>query len=235
MIHPRSQFVWDAIEPLMYLQFPWRFLMIVIIYISFIAGSLVLIIPEKLQKKVWIGFALLVIFANFSYFRPEKFIQITDSELLIGQNWDRVIKRSIFDYLPIYAKAPPAELAVQRYEILTGDSEIIDFKEGSNWISFKTNTKSHTILRLSQYYFPNWKIFVDGKEVILDYKNNDLGLMTFILGEGNHEIYGRLYDTQIRSISNTLTLLGFLIWVVLLLTSFKRFRRWLEYYRKRIN
>ena len=235
MIHPRSQFVWDAIEPLMYLQFPWRFLMIVIFYISFIAGSFVLITPEKWQKKIWVGLFLLVILGNFSYFRPEKFIQITDSELLIGQNWDRVIKRSIFDYLPIYAKAPPAELAVQRYEILTGDSEIIDFKEGSNWISFKTNTKSHTILRLSQYYFPNWKIFVDGKEVILDYKNNDLGLMTFILGEGNHEIYGRLYDTQIRSISNTLTLLGFLIWVVLLLTSFKRFRRWLEYYRKRIN
>ena len=155
--------------------------------------------------------------------------------LLSGVNWDRQIKRSIFDYLPIYAKEPPAELATSRYEILTGDSKIIDFKEGTNWITFKTQTYSHTIIRLSQYYFPNWKIFVDGNEINVEYKNNSLGLMTIILGKGDHVVTARLYDTHIRSISNGISLLGFAITVILFLASVGRIRGWLKYYRKRIN
>ena len=232
MVNPRSQFIWDFIPPLKYIQFPWRLLMFVIFFISVISGSLVLLYKRKI---IWIALIIAVIIFNYSYFRPQRFIQTSDTLLLSGVNWDRQIKRSIFDYLPIYAKEPPAELATSRYEILTGDSKIIDFKEGTNWITFKTQTYSHTIIRLSQYYFPNWKIFVDGNEINVEYKNNSLGLMTIILGKGDHVVTARLYDTHIRSISNGISLLGFAITVILFLASVGRIRGWLKYYRKRIN
>lgn len=232
MINPRSQFIWDMIEPLKYLQFPWRFLLIVAFFISFISGSFFVL---SNRKKWWIILIVLVVAFNFSYFKPEKFLQITNEELLSGKLWEKQIKRSIFDFLPIYAKEPPAELASSRYQILTGDSQISDFNEGTNWISFKAETKTHTIIRLSQYYFPDWKIFVDGSPIIFDYKNNSLGLMTFILGKGNHTIEARLYDTPIRSLSNLITLVGFGITVFLFFISFVRVRKWILYYRKGIN
>ena len=233
MVNPRSQFIWDGVEPLKYLQFPWRYLLLVIFFISFVSGSL--FVSGKRRKIWWVALVVLVLGFNFSYFRPEKFLQITDKELLSGKNWERQIKRSIFDYLPIYAKEPPAELATVRYQILTGDSQVSDFKEGTNWISFKADTKAHTIIRLSQYYFPDWKIFVDGKQIPVDYKNNSLGLMTFILGKGNHTIEARLYDTPIRSLSNLMTVVGFGITAFLFLISFVRVRKWILYYRKGIN
>ncbi len=234
LIHPRSEFIWKALEPLKYLQFPWRFLLFVIFFVSFLSGSFFKL-NFKYKNFLWVLLISMVVTLNFSYFRPEKFIETNDKKLLSGKDWDKQIKRSIFDYLPIYAKEPPAELATERYQILTGDSRIYDYKEGTNWITFKTETRSHSIVRLSQYYFPNWKVFVDGKEATVEYKNNSLGLMTFILGKGNHEIAARLYDTPVRSIGNLITLTGFAISILLFLISFEKVRRGIKYYSKRMH
>ncbi len=234
MINPRSGFIWKSIDSLKYLQFPWRFLMLVIFFISFIAGSFSLTYLNG-KKYLWALLFIMVIALNFSYFRPEKFIQTNDKDLLSGANWDKQIKRSIFDYLPIYAKEPPAELATERYQILIGDTKVVDFKEGTNWFNFKTITKTHTIIRLSQYYFPDWRIFVDGKLINVEYKNNSLGLMTIILGEGNHKVDARLYDTPIRSVSNVITLITFVLSLLLFVSQISKIKKWIGYYRKRIN
>lgn len=234
MIHPRSEFVWRQIDPLKYLQFPWRFLMLIAFFICFISGSVTL--AELKNTRLWVGVLIIaVVVLNFSYFRPEKFIQTGDTKLLTGVSWDKQIKRSIFDYLPIFAKEPPAELATERYKILTGDSRIYDFREGTNWFNFKADTKSHTIIRLSQYYFPDWKIFVDGIQSPIEYKDNSLGLMTLILGKGTHTISARLYDTPVRTIGNIISLVTFLGILVILVTQFKKVRRWISYYRKSLN
>lgn len=234
MIHPRSEFIWKLVEPLKYLQFPWRFLSIVIFLIAFLSGSIFLAL-EKRKLWLWWVLVVLVVALNFFYFRPEKFIHVTEEQLLTGENWDRQIKRSIFDYLPIFAKEPPAELASSRYEILTGKAEIRDFTEGTNWIKFKADVKEHTIIRLSQYYFPNWIVRVDGKEINVEYMNNNLGLMTFILGEGSHSIEARLHDTLIRSFANWVTLAGLFIFTLLFLLQFKSVQGWIRYYLRRVS
>lgn len=235
MIHPRSQFIWDLVKPLKYLQFPWRFLMLTIFVTSLGAGAIFVFVKNhKYEKVFWYLLVIMVVLFNFSYFRPEKFISTSDQELLTGENWDKQIKRSIYDYLPIYAKEPPRDLATVRYQILTGDITITDFKEGSNWIKFKADAKTHSIVRLSQYYFPDWKITIDGKEVPIDYKNNTLGLMTFIIGAGEHTVEARLYDTQIRTLGNFISSLGFGVIVLLILLQSSRFKKLIAYYVKRI-
>lgn len=231
MINPRSEFIWKLIEPLKYLQFPWRLLIIVTFFISLISGSIFMVF-QKRKTLIWFLLVILVVLLNFSYFRPERFITVTQEELLTGKNWDKQIKRSIFDYLPIYAKEPPAELATERYKIIVGDTRIFDFKEGTNWISFKADTKEHTIIRLSQYYFPDWKIFVDGSPVNVEYKNNSLGLMTIILGKGMHNVSARLYDTPVRAIGNALTVFSLVLTILLFIFQLSPVKKWIKYYRK---
>ncbi len=236
MIHPRSDFVWKLIDPLKYLQFPWRFLMLIILFISLISGSLFKVIEKFNYKLVaWVVLIIAVISFNFSYFRPEKFIQINDQQLLSGVNWDKQIKRSIFDYLPIFAKAPPADLAKTPYEVLTGDVSINNFQKGTNWYKFQADAKSHSIVRLSQYYFPNWRMFDNGKEIPVDYKNNDLGLMTFIIGEGQHTVEAKLFDTPIRTLANFITLVTLGLIIILSLLLIKKVRNSLGYYIKGIS
>ncbi len=48
---------------------------------------------------------------------------------------------------------------------------------------------------------------MDGNEVIINY-NNDLGLITFSVANGEHIIYAKLVNTPIRNIGNLVTLIG---------------------------
>lgn len=235
MVHPWSKLVWDLIEPLKYVQFPWRFLALITFFVSLLSGSILLRVQPKKQAILAAILVVLVIAANFTYFRPEKFLQVSESELLTGENWDKQIKRSIFDFLPIYAQEPPAELAASRYEVVVGNAKIRDYKEGTNWFEFTAKTDGHTILRLSKYYFPNWRVFVNGQEAVIEYKNNHLGLITLILGSGNYQITGRLEDTTIRSSSNLATILGITILILLIPTQIPKTRRWITYYLKALN
>lgn len=150
---------------------------------------------------------------------------------------ERNLVRSVFafDYLPRTVKERPQTADDSKYQILTGESRIYDFQQGSNWFKFKTETKTHTIIRISQYYFPQWKILVDGKTTNVEYTNNSLGLMTIILGEGNHIIEGKLFNTPVRSISNLLSVAFFFIVLLLSILQFKKVRQWLAYYRRRID
>lgn len=235
MINPRSEFIWKLIEPLKYLQFPWRFLMFVIFFISLIGGSILLIIKREKYKQIALLLGvLLTIFLNFSYFKPEKFIQTNDQMRLSGSEWDKQIKRSIFDYLPKSAKAPPAELADRRYEIMGGESNITNFKEGSDWVTFDINTKTLTTIRLSKYYFPNWIVKVGEKQVEIN-PRNELGLITFAVDPGVYKVEAKLEDTPIRVIANVITLLGLLVFIFLILTQFPKTRKWLFYYIRGIN
>ncbi|MDO8619207.1 MAG: glycosyltransferase family 39 protein [Candidatus Daviesbacteria bacterium] len=234
MVNPKSLFIWDALDFLKYVQFSWRFLGIVIFAISVVAGSIILAIPNKISNRVWIGLVFLVVVLNFYYFRPEKFISTTDKELLTGKEWDAQIKRSIFDYLPIYAVEPPAALTATRYEVLTGEVNITNWQQGTNWFNFKANASSHTIVRIAQYYFPNWIILVDNQEVSIDYQNH-LGLMTIILGTGSHTVEGRLYDSPVRALTNRLSGLSAILVFILLLFQIPKIRKWSLYYLRRID
>lgn len=140
-----------------------------------------------------------------------------------------------YRYLPKSAAEKPQTATDTPYQILTGDSDISNFKQGTNWLRFETNTKTHTIVRLSQFYFPQWKIFIDGKEIKVEYKDNSLGLMTIILGKGNHIVEGRLFDTPVRSISNLITIISSILALLLWISQLKGVSYWLNYYRKRIN
>lgn len=234
MIHPRSKFVWGLIEPLKYLQFPWRFLTLISFFISLLSGSIFLWWDKKRQSLLWTGLVVLVVLLNFSYFRPEKFLQINDAQLLSGENWTRQLHRSIFDFLPAGAPEPPAKAATARYQIITGETEITNFRERTTWIAFDANTTTHSIVRLSQYYFPNWRLKVDGQNTPMDYKNS-LGLMTFILGKGNHQVELRLIDTPVRTFSNWLTIIGAVISMILILTQIPKSRKWIFYYLHSFN
>ncbi len=232
MINPRSELIWKIIDPLKYLQYPWRFLMLIIFAVSAAAGSVLIMVPPKF-KIIAAGLLILIVsLANIAYFRPEKFVYLTDQEFLSGTSWNNQLQKSINEFLPNSAQESPTEAHPERYQIIVGDSTVLNYREGTNWFEFKTNTKSHTILQLSKYYFPDWKVLVDGQEVKVDYKNNHLGLLNVILGPGLHRVQGRLYDTQVRSWGNLLTILGLTAFLFLLSTRIPPVRRSLSYYAK---
>ncbi len=235
MIHPRSQFVWDLLrDQLKYVQFPWRFLLLISVGVSILGGGSTVLFERNNRKYLNIFTLCLVlgiVFVNTKYFQPIRYFNYSQEEWLSGDLWKIQQRKAILDYLPKTAQEAPAAVSTKDYEILTGNTQIKDYKKGSDWFSLNADVSSHTILRISIYDFPEWKVFMDGAPIKIDNKNN-LGLITLLLGEGQHSIYGKLYNSPVRTLGNFLSVLGGFILLGMFLMGIKSARRWVLYYVK---
>lgn len=206
MAHEKSSFIWKAIPVLAFLQFPWRFLITANFFIALMAGYLVINLSEKAAKTALVIFGFLLIFMNVSYFRPRLWFDLTIWEKFSGYSWDRQLTTSIFDYLPIYAKFPPATPAPVFPATLNSKISFLDYVHQSDSFSFATRGMSEATLVLPQFDFPGWQVRVDGKKV--DHRHdNPLGLISFEVPSGEHRIEAKLVDTPVRVLGNLASLI----------------------------
>lgn len=217
-IHQKSSFLWEKLPVLVWLQFPWRFLTDSIFLLSFLGAMAIFFIAMISSKSAKVT-AVIIIVAIFilhsQFFKPKNWIEISDADKFSGQSWEKQLTISIFDYLPIYAKLPPIKKAPELPEVLEGEVKFINYKKGSNFQTGEIEVKKDAILRLPLFNFPGMKVLVDQKEVNHwhdDCRHQDfcLGLITFKVLEGNHQIEAKLEDTQIRLAGNIITLVSIL-------------------------
>jgi hypothetical protein len=210
LMHPRSVFIWDRIPLLAYVQFPWRFLTIATFCFSLAAGAIAVVLAKKRILRILFAGAiiLLVIVTHGRYFKPSRVLDITDADKFSGEAWQRQLTISIFDYLPIYAKHPPTEKAPDEPVIDNGQGEIVSGKKGTDWQEWdiKISGPSAEVV-FPLYYFPNWRALVNGSASQIRY-DNELGLITLALLEGDNQVSLKLTNTPIRNASNAFTLMS---------------------------
>lgn len=218
MTHQRSVFIWDKIQILSYLQFPWRFLTIVIFIVSLMTGALGYYLKRN-RIVVGCSIIVLIILVNANYFTPSTWFNISDKEKMSGSLWEKQVTASIFDYLPIFAKAPPSKAAPNEPQILEGQANVSGFQKGTDWQKGEIKvTSDQATIQLPLFYFPDFKLKIDDDDTPFNYQN-DLGLITFEVDKGEHNFYVQLENTLPRKMGNTLSLLsllgmgGYLIYV----------------------
>ena len=209
MVHPRSVQLWKNLPMIEYLQFPWRFLTLVIFSISVMGGGTVYLLKNK---KAQILCSLLLVFLtislNIEFFRVEKIFPMTDTEKLFSaKGWNKLQTDAIFDYLPIFAKAPPGGPAPNRPEIKEGKAETHDVKKGTDWYQFKINVSEEAKIQIPVYDFPGWKVEIDGKKTTV-FHDNFLGLITIVVSQGEHLISLNLRNTPVRFMANLISVVS---------------------------
>ncbi len=207
MAHQRSVFIWNRLPFLEYFQFPWRFLTIVTFSFSSLAGALIYFVKSEANKKTLAFFLIVLgIFFNSFYFNPREWYDLSDEEKFSGELWQKQLTISIFDYLPIFAKMPPSSEAPGLPLVVQGQAEILDYQKGSNWQKGKIKVFSeNSKIQIPSYYFPGFKVWVNGRETEIDY-NNDLGLIRITLSRGENEVMLKLTKTLPRKAGDFLTL-----------------------------
>lgn len=238
MSHVRSTPIWLAFPTLKIVQFPWRFLTLVIFSFSLISGALVPllsgIISEK-KNKDWllIPVTLLtvaILVFNKDYFRPEKMGSLTDSEKFSAAAWELQQTAGIYDYLPTAAKIAPQGPRGNPIDVVEGETVASDIKEGTNWLKAIVNVETEkTLLRINIFDFPNWKVFIDGKETDIKKQDNDeLARIHIEVPKGEHKIEARFFNTPFRTVANIISLFSWFLLVVVLWkkkTSLARIRK----------
>ena len=212
LAHSKSSFIWEKVNFLAYLQFPWRLVGVTTFGFSLAGGFLVYLVEKTRIKSFLIFFlAAFIIAINFSYFQPGKwFPNVTEREKFSGPLWDLQVTGGIFDYLPIYAKYPPAGPPSGPYELTDGKAEITSLSKGTNWISFRAKTENGAKIRLSQYDFPGWTVKIDGKKIVHTHED-ELGRINFVLPAGDHAVSAKLEDTLVRKTANLISLFSWIL------------------------
>jgi hypothetical protein len=212
-MHNKSAFIWEAVGPLQYAQFPWRFLSIGIFTSSILGGFFIFKLSKKFQLFVSCILVIVTFFLNWQFFVPKDFYPwIDDKTKLSDPLWEIQQKAGLLDYLPKAAYYEPQARAPYEPEIREGKAVSQNYQVKSDSFSFdiKVDEKANVEIPIIEY--PIWKVFVDGKEYPHDDKNH-WGRLRIDLSPGEYHVSGQLYNTPIRTISNTITVLS---WVFLL-------------------
>ncbi len=224
MIHSKSTFLWQLVPPLKFVQFPWRFLTLATLAFSFISGGIVEYLKSlgKLRMIISGILILLVVGLGWSYFLPlhGKMGPLTDEQKFSGVAWDLQRTAGIFDYLPKTAIENPKEGQKRLAEVVEGESAVANESQGTNWAKFSVSVSSDsTLIRVGIFEFPNWRVFVDGKEIKSEIPSGERwGRMYVTVPKGEHEVNFKLYNTPLRTVSNSISLV---FWVGVLILALK--------------
>jgi hypothetical protein len=222
LMHNKSAFIWERLEFLKYLQFPWRMLAFPMLSLSVIAGSVPKLfekINPKLNIKVTAAIlSLLAIGLNWNYFKPEKILLISDQDKLYSQeNWRRLQTDAILDYLPNSATVPSSSA---RVKLIVDDVELnpIYWNKGTNWLEFATDLPENKEVIVPIFYFPEWKAWINGERTNM-IKASDTGQILINIPKGENLVYLRLLDTPVRSWANFISLISWWTFTVIILYS----------------
>lgn len=233
MSHERSTFIWKLIPTLSFVQFPWRFLTLTVLGYSFAIGGLFYALSQiNIFQKIniqWIVFGILSIglmIFNWNYFYPVHSGPLTDEQKFSGESWRILVQAGIRDYLPIEAKVDPNVIRQTLADVIKGKGTFANEVSGTDWAKFNVIfSTDNNVVRVNIYDFPAWKAFIDGKEVpIYIDQTEQWGRMYIQVPKGAHEVYFKLYNTPLRTISNVISGVSWLVLLGYLMLQFKRGR-----------
>jgi len=216
MIHNKSTFIWQIFSPIQKIQFPWRFLNHATFLFSLSIGVLPFIFKKYFNKKIitiiTASIIVVLILINVNYFKATKPFQLTDKDKFSGINWEQQISAGISDYLPKTASATAKTTAKAYIDNVDPKKALVELsgqKKGTDWIFFNVSVSQDSKVIISQLAFPNFEITDNGQKI--DYQiEPELGRMVINLKTGDHQIYVKLKDTPIRTISNYISLVAWI-------------------------
>lgn len=111
----------------------------------------------------------------------------------------------------------------ESYYTTNDDSTTVKNEYRSKWLSVNITNRpaekivqlSPTRLRVYEAYFPGLKVYVDGKETVVDYQTN--GLVELSVFPGPHTVITRFSETPIHLFADAISLLGLFLVVISLI------------------
>lgn len=213
----KSEWIWNTLSPLQVVQFPWRFLSLIIFFLALANGYLFrLLTDKKLRILLFVLSVLLFSVPAWKYFQPETFLD--NAEALYYSDEER-IKKEMSEILPDYI---PSRLSKtihprqeHRYQYVYDPGKVEVLVDHTHELLIKTEAVAETTLQLNIADYPGWTIEIDRQKIQPEI--NSLGLPEFVVPEGNHTVSARLLATPVRMISDLVSVFSLLIFVFFIL------------------
>lgn len=195
-----SFFLWDEL-PMQFIQFPFRFLSVGILFGSFLFALWL----HKYTRVIQIGLLFITLLLGFTfgleYYTPIFEKEKTDDYFATNQASTTIQN----EYLPIDAKASNPQSFSKIAVIENG--KISNIVKESNLISFHVTANEAGKGTLSQLYFPGWIAEIDGNETTI-LVEKDSGLMSIYVPKGEHNVTFKWRETPLRTFADVTSIMS---------------------------
>lgn len=197
--------LWEVL-PVSLVQFPFRFLSILLLSMSFLAACSLLVMNKKLQFVVRFFLILFILISSWSFFVPSKFFNKGEGFYTTNEATTTIQD----EYMPKWVKVKPKEHFKNKIEIIKGSASINSLSYNSKRITFLVNSQTGGKVRVNTIYYPGWKAIVNGSEAVINY-SNERGLMELSVTKGKNNIVLIFEETPVRLVSDIVSILSLLI------------------------
>lgn len=220
-----SQWIWDRVQLLSYLQFPWRFLIFAVVFSSFLGGAFIKFVEDKFGKPLSVGLfivlGIIIIVSESPKFQPASFLNVNDSFYTNKQDLEWRVSKMSFEFVPkgvatklsdiktTQIDLSQKDIPTQPFKVIKGIAVVKILSDKSNFKEFLVESKDISILQINTFSFPGWIIKMDGKPMQYN-DNNKLKLITINIPNGSHHVIAEFTNTPARGVGNAVSLVVFL-------------------------
>jgi hypothetical protein len=223
----KTQFLWELLPFARYIQFPWRILMMTMVFMAFLAGMVWLSLSKRWRAWYFVlGFGLTLLL-NARYFQSEKYEDYSQYEHAYSERVRAWHSNNLYDYVPsavnffekqgfyLYKKptpefallpAPVTHLIPDSYLSFVQPASLID---QSTHKRFTIDLPEATNFYVHLAAFPGWQVRIN--QQVIPLVINEYGLVSMQLPEGKNLVEIRLQDTSVRLVAKAISLLSCLV------------------------
>ncbi|OGG21560.1 hypothetical protein A3D03_02485 [Candidatus Gottesmanbacteria bacterium RIFCSPHIGHO2_02_FULL_40_13] len=194
--------------PLVWLDFPWRMMGIII----FIISLLMIYLPKRpILKSIFTFLTIVVLITNLNFVKPSTYINKPDSYYETND----ATTTSMDELMPIWVKQKAKNRYISKIEFDDKISAVTNLTYNSKNIEFNATALSPVMIKINSLFFPGWKFQINGINTSISIQEPD-GVMSLELNQGSHQIRGRFEETPLRLIADWVSILSavFLVIVV---------------------
>ena len=216
MMFPASNWLWAHLPLLSTLQFPWRFLGIIVALLPLIYVKVSEIVGKGKTNRVFLIFSVTLVLTGLintmNYKSPLKWLN--DEEFLTlhyeyaGGTTTAYREELVPKYAPVerYDPVDPRLIDGTRLAVRNGAAVISEAVESPLQIIFTAVSDPSSEVVWYRNFFPSWSATVDGEKATLS--PSESGEIILPLHEGTHEYQISLRSTPIESVANLISVLS---------------------------
>lgn len=220
-----SKTFWEALKPMAFFQYPWRFLTILSFTTSFISGGLIWAISKFLKGYYLLVFTVVVvamaIIFNLKFFVPQTINSKTveDYTSYEKEAWD--ISKISSEYMPRGFDKPKQVSEIANINSIKAQGvKVLSNEKKTNNVSYKLFLDKESNIIFPLAYFPAWKAKINDSEVNL--VENKKGILLTV-PKGNSTIHFYYKSTPIELLANLITIAGIFSLIIGIIYFIKRY------------
>jgi hypothetical protein len=203
--------IWELLPPFAYIQFPWRYFMVISIASGVLAALVVSAVPNR---RVQAAMMIVSVAVQMHFYerrlRPDRLLPVTTMNIDELPWHDAPGDLSARFHEAAFDPAAVAELPderIGRWTVLAGIGDIEANRAADEDLELQTRSAAAMTLRINTHAFPEWRVQVDRHDVPV-HVTPQLGYMEVDVARGEHVVSARFGNTRVRTVSNVISVLS---------------------------